>query len=93
MARAMTPGMMMRTRANILMKVKVTCVREARLTLQQLMATTNAAGGGGGGGDKGSKRRTPRAEEAEQHSLSPRMLTSLMSTTGAGHGAKNGSTT
>lgn len=33
----------MRTRANILMKVKVTCVREAMVTLQQLTATTNAA--------------------------------------------------
>lgn len=48
----MTPGMMMRTRANILIKVNVTCVRDARVTLQQLMATTNAAR------DKESKRRS-----------------------------------
>lgn len=38
----MTPGTIMRTNANILIKVKVTCVREARLTLQQFTATTNA---------------------------------------------------
>lgn len=41
---AMIPGTMMRTRANILMKVNVTCVRVARVTLQQLTATTNATG-------------------------------------------------
>lgn len=45
LARAATPGMMMSSRANILMKVKVTWVREARLTLQQLTATTKAADG------------------------------------------------
>ncbi len=39
---AMTPGMMMRTRANILMKVKVICVRDAMVTLQQFTATTDA---------------------------------------------------
>lgn len=33
---------MIRTRANILMKVKVTCVRDAMVTLQQFTATTNA---------------------------------------------------
>lgn len=38
----MTPGIIMSTSANILMKVKVTWVREAMLTLQQLTATTNA---------------------------------------------------
>lgn len=43
-ASAITPGMMMRTSANVLMKVKVTCVREAMVTLQQLTATTNAGG-------------------------------------------------
>lgn len=43
LAKAMTPGTMMRTRANILMKVKVIWVREAMVTLQQLTATTNAA--------------------------------------------------
>lgn len=90
----MTPGMMMSTRANILMKVKVTCVREARLTLQQLTATTNAADGREVNSQPGRKRgREEEEEEAEKHSLSPRMLTSLMSGTGAGHGAKNGSTT
>lgn len=39
----MTPGTMMRTRANILMKVKVIWVREAIVTLQQFTATTKAA--------------------------------------------------
>lgn len=34
----------MRTRAKVLTKVKVTWVREAKVTLQQLTATTNAAG-------------------------------------------------
>lgn len=39
----MTPGTMMRTRAKVLTKVRVTWVREAKVTLQQLTATTNAA--------------------------------------------------
>lgn len=42
-ASAMTPGIMIRTSANVLMMVSVTCVREARVTLQQLTATTNAS--------------------------------------------------
>lgn len=44
LASAMTPGMMIRTSANTLMKVKVIWVREAMVTLQQLTATTNARG-------------------------------------------------
>lgn len=42
LASAMKPGMIIRTRANILIKVNVTCVREAIVTLQQFTATTNA---------------------------------------------------
>lgn len=81
LARAMMPGMMMRTRANILMKVKVTCVRAARLTLQQLTATTNAAdsrrravrqalaGGiqGGGGAGWGALTDAEEAHELDEH--------------------------
>lgn len=68
------------------------------LTLQQLMAATNAAD---------SQRRRVKEELAgvvneplsyggegsKSHSLTPRMLTSVMSAAGAGHGAKTGSTT
>lgn len=71
------------------------------VTLQQLTATTNAA-------EIISERKVSLApyEHMEQwtgvvgrrrrnknHSLTPRMLTSLISTVGAAHGAKNGSTT
>jgi len=42
LARAMIPGMMIRIRANILMKVNEICVRAAKDTLQQFTATTNA---------------------------------------------------
>lgn len=94
LARAMTPGTMMRTRANILINVKVTWVRVARLTLQQLTATTNAADSRRSRQERRSPDpRTTAAREPERHSLSPRTLTSLMSTTGAGQGAKKGSTT
>lgn len=80
MARAMTPGTMMSTRANILMKVSVTWVRDARVTLQQLTATTNAAdsreqgqswGGGAFVGSRG-RRTDPLtdsedADESDEH--------------------------
>lgn len=38
----MTPGIMIRIKANILMNVNETCVRVAKDTLQQFTATTNA---------------------------------------------------
>lgn len=77
LAKAMTPGMMMSTRANILTKVSVTCVRDARVTLQQLTATTNAAdsreqGQRGRLSEVGEGRTNPLtdsedADESDQH--------------------------
>lgn len=52
------PGMMMRTMANILMKVKVTWVREATVTLQQLTTTTNAV--------TQSKKKSSRAQTSRR---------------------------